>query len=169
MPRSVSDTPTTPHFDFLYGSFVISKWHIPYLSTTMSLAAAADALHLATDLPGAEEIAWRLDELYQRDIDWPRVERQIVPYLNNREVPQFFNSITIALLPFDPDGTSLAEDFDQAHEWHPPDFTSPERFNNQTTIGPIRLGYWEIGRSLQTQVFTVDRFAGTPTRSSRLQ
>ena len=35
---------------------------------------------------------WRLDELYQREIDWPRVERKIVPYLHATDQPQFFNA-----------------------------------------------------------------------------
>ena len=76
----VDDVPETPHFDFLYGRYHLSSWLIPYFSTTMSLRDAATSLRLA-DFPGSDDITWRLDELYQREVDWPRVERQIVPYL----------------------------------------------------------------------------------------
>jgi hypothetical protein len=162
MARAVNDVPATPHFDFLYGSFVLSKWHIPYLSTTMSLADAADCLRLATELPGAEDIAWRIDELYQRDIDWPRVGRQIVPYLNNREVPQFFNSITIALLPYDSNTTELLPAFADSQIWNPPTFKEASRFAKQVEIGPLRLGYWDSWDSSQDAGFNSGQLRWNP-------
>lgn len=144
MPRrSITDVPSTPHFDFLTGTFALSHWKIPYIATTMAMEDAAASLNLATDLPGSEQIAWRLDELYQRDIDWPRVERQIVPYLNNLEVPQFFNSITIALLPFDTESGMLIGDFADEERWQAPKLEAAERFEKVIEVGPIVLGFWE--------------------------
>lgn len=140
--RTVKDTPSTPHFDFIFGAYTLSAWTVPYFSTTMSLRDAAQSLRLATDFPGAERIQWRLDELYQRDINWPRVERKIIPYLKDSENPQFFNALTIALLPLRPN-TDLRRQFSAYDDWSPPDLENPERFDKQVKIGPISFGYWE--------------------------
>jgi hypothetical protein len=47
--------------------------------------------------------------LFQRDISWERVETDILGYLNNPTRPQFFNALTVALLPSHAD--SLGGDF----------------------------------------------------------
>ena len=140
--RVVEDVPATPHFDFLYGRYHLSSWVIPYFSTTMPLKHAADSLGLATDLAGSDDVVWKLDELYQREVDWPRVERRIVPYLRATEQPQFFNALTIALLPR---GQSLSEmryAFDAGRAWRPPLLSQPDRFQKTVTVGPIACGYW---------------------------
>ena len=142
--RTVRDVPATPHFNFLYGSFQLSKWRIPYLSTTVTIKDAAESLNLTSELPGAEAIQWRLDELFQRDIDWPRVEQQVVPYLRNPEEPQFFNSITVALLPFDNTTGELKDSFSENGNWDPPPLMEGEsRFAKSIEIGPVSIGFWE--------------------------
>ena len=142
--QSVQDVPTTPHFNFLYGAFQLSKWTIPYLSTNLTVHDAANSLNLTSELPGAENIRWAIDELFQRDIDWPRVEQQVLPYLRNAEEPQFFNSITVALLPFDGTTGELRESFSNHGSWRPPPLTDGDaRFEKQMTIGPVSLGFWE--------------------------
>lgn len=138
----IKDVSATKNFDFLYGSFRLSKWEIPYFATTISLKDAAADLRLTYEIPGAEDIEWNLDELYQRDIDWPRVERQIVPYLRNAEIPQFFNSITIALLPYDTAHGRLADRFDSATHWTPPDLTDSDSFAKTINVGPVAIGTW---------------------------
>ena len=146
--RHIKQLPTTPAFHFLSGAFNLSKWKIPYFSTSMQLEEAAKSLHLATELPGSESINWQIQELYQRDIDWPRVERDILPYLNNREQPQFFNSITIALLPFDDDRRELLPNFEAPHSWEPPSLdNAEERFQKTLRVGPISLGFWDAWNS----------------------
>lgn len=140
--RVVVDTPATPHFDFLYGRYHLSSWVIPYFSTTMSLRDAATSLRLAAEFPGSDDVEWKLDELYQREVDWPRVERRIVPYLRATEQPQFFNALTIALLPT---GHSLADTqhaFAAQREWRPPALAEADRFPKILTVGPITCGYW---------------------------
>lgn len=141
--RSVEDVPATSHFDFLYGSFGLSRWTIPYFATTVSMREAAEDLHLTTEIPGAEDINWRIEELYQRSIDWPRVEGGIVPYLRNSEVPQFFNSITIALLPYDGESASLVSEFGDSYAWAPPELSDPSRFAKTLAVGPVAMGFWE--------------------------
>ena len=140
--RIVVDTPSTPHFDFLFGRYRLSPWVIPYFSTIIPIRDAAASLRLAADFPGSDDVMWRLDELYQREIDWPRVERKIVPYLHATDQPQFFNALTIALLPLEKDLSALDRCFGNAHEWLAPDLKDAERFEKTLTAGPIKCGFW---------------------------
>ena len=140
--RVVHDIPATPHFDFIYGRYRLSSWAIPYFSTLMPIRKAAASLRLTADLPGSDDVMWRLDELYQREIDWPRVERQILPYLHAHEQPQFFNALTIALLPIGKSLSNVRQAFDPSQEWRPPRLDDPDRFAKRITVGPITCGYW---------------------------
>ena len=140
--RVVEDIPATPHFDFLYGRYHLSSWIIPYFSTIVSLRDTADSLRLAADFPGSDEVQWRLDELYQREVDWPRVERRIVPYLRATEQPQFFNALTIALLPTGHSLSDTEHAFSADRNWRPPRLAEEDRFQRILTIGPISCGYW---------------------------
>jgi hypothetical protein len=151
--RAVEDVPATSHFDFLYGTFGLSKWKIAYFATTVTMREAANDLHLTAEIPGAEGIQWHIDELYQRNIDWPRVEGGIVPYLRNPEVPQFFNSVTIALLPFDSETGELVPEFGENHSWAPPELFNPDRFKKISNVGPIAFGHWESWKSPDDQEF----------------
>ena len=140
--RVVHDIPATPHFDFIYGRYRLSSWAIPYFSTLMPIKQAAASLRLTADLPGSDDVMWRLDELYQREVDWPRVERQIIPYLHAVEQPQFFNALTIALLPIGRSLSSVKQAFDPTRDWNPPRLDDPDRFGRRLTVGPITCGYW---------------------------
>lgn len=140
MSRVARDVQSTPHFAFLHGAYQLSHWHVPYFSLTMSVEEAAENLHLTSDIPGSETIGWRLDELYQRDLDWRRVEKTIVKYLQNPAVPQFFNSLTIALLPYDDLKGELVSGFDAAAFDPPPiDLDVAKTLE----VGPISLGFWD--------------------------
>ena len=137
------DTPATPHFDFLYGRYHLSSaWTIPYFSTTIPLDHVAEHLKLAVDFPGSDQLRWRLDELYQREVDWPRVERSIVPYLRASDQPQFFNALTIALLPMDEGASSVPYTFDNSVTWKPPTLDHSDQFGKLLNVGPISCGFW---------------------------
>ncbi len=140
--RIVVDTPATPHFDFLFGRYRLSPWVIPYFSTIIPIRDAAASLRLAVDFPGSDDVRWRLDELYQREIDWPRVERKIVPYLHATDQPQFFNALTIALLPMEKDISALDRCFGNEQGWLAPELKNAERFGKTLTAGPITCGFW---------------------------
>ncbi|MCA8914670.1 MAG: hypothetical protein KDB90_04590 [Planctomycetes bacterium] len=146
-PRKPASTiRKTPNFDFLYGRYSHSKIRIPYFQVNMTFADAASYLKLVNEMPGASAMDWRIEELFQRDIDWGRVEKRIAPYLKQSEQPQFFNSITIALLPFR-DGSLRTYD---EGPWATPDLEEKTQFmgpngedeKRYKSFGPIRGGYW---------------------------
>lgn len=140
--RVVEDIPATPHFDFLYGRYHLSSWVIPYFSTTMSLRDAATNLRLATDFPGSDDVKWKLEELDKREVDWPRVECRIVPYLRATTQPQFFNALTIALLPAGHSLSDTQQAFATQRKWRPPALAAADRFPKVLTVGPVTCGYW---------------------------
>lgn len=93
-----------PHYSplrpILRGEFSVSRARIPYFSTVLRLDEAAKELELVEQMPSDLRQKWRLEELFQREIDWERVRNEIVDqYLRRVEKLQFFNSITVALLP----------------------------------------------------------------------
>ena len=157
MSRIINEpVPSTPNFDFLHGEFGMGMWRIPYFATTLSFEEAAQHLQSPNDIPGGENIRWSISELYQRNIDWRRVSRQIAPYLRAADVPQFFNSITIALLPYNRSDLRIAESLDEG-SWHPPELESPEIYKKQLDIGPMRFGFWDLWTSYEDPGFVSGR------------
>lgn len=138
-PSPATSVRKTPNFDFLFGKYSRSNITIPYFQVNMTFSDAASYLSLVSDMPGSSSMEWRIEELFQRDIDWTRVQRKIVPYLKQNNNPQFFNALTIALLPFQ--GSSLT-DF-TASSWKTPNLEEESRFAQRTSFGPIRCGFWQ--------------------------
>ncbi len=96
------EVPYTELRPLLCGSFSISKSEIPYFQTIMTLEEVTKQLELVEDLPSDLRSHWRLEELFQREIDWERVNRELVDgYLRRPDKLKFFNSLTVALLPLD--------------------------------------------------------------------
>ena len=144
MSRFIKDIPSTPHFDFVYGKYDLGNWTIPYFSTVMNLLDVANSLKLACDFPGQQLEELSIEELYQRDIDWSRVENKIVPYLKAEDIPKFFNSITVVLMPYDSGENSFANI--DSTSWKPPGVDNPSRFEPNGKIknfGPFSFGYWD--------------------------
>lgn len=133
------EIPGTAHFDFVYGRFQLSSWSIPYFCTTMTARQAADSLKLVHEFPGWEENNWTLEELFQREIDWRRVTQRIVPYLKNRDHPQFFNSITVALLP--QLGGRIVS-YEEEGLRAPPLQSGIGATEHTVAAGPLNVGYW---------------------------
>lgn len=61
-----------------------------------------DLIGLVSEIPGSEK--WPVRQLFQRDIDWARVENEIMPYFTQKYRVKFFNPITVAALPIDVGG-----------------------------------------------------------------
>lgn len=89
----------TPPVVYLRGKFSLWKFVIPYFSSVIPLGFARDKFALIEDIPDEERIEWSLEELFQREVSWERVKNELVPYLRSENQPQFFNALTIALLP----------------------------------------------------------------------
>lgn len=86
---------------FVPGTYHLSQvGQVPYFSAVMPLQDLVEQIKLVEDIPEESRLAWSLEELFQRDIDWDRVENDIVNgYLRDQNKLSFFNSLTIALLP----------------------------------------------------------------------
>jgi len=90
---------STPEIVFLKGGVSLAAYSIPFFTTNVPLEFAANYFKLFEELPQADTGEWTLEELFQRDISWERVDREILAYLKSTTRPQFFNALTVALLP----------------------------------------------------------------------
>ena len=129
-------------FAFLYGAFDLPGWTLPYLSLAMTFEDTADSLKTTYDLPEADQQEWTLEGLFQRDISWPRIDADIIPYLRSTSDPAFFPSITVAMLPYDKDRNRMLPDFSADHNFKAPDNTN-DLLQKKVTVGPITLGWYE--------------------------
>ena len=145
-PSAATTVRKTPNFDFLFGRYSHSAVSIPYFQVNMTFNDAASYLSLVSDMPGSSSMEWRIEELFQRDIDWARVQNKIVPYLKQDKNPQFFNALTVALLPFK---DSTLTDFSDG-DWKSPTLEEEERFfDKAVSFGPIRCGFWQHWESIE--------------------
>jgi DGQHR domain-containing protein len=130
----------SPEFDFIAGRYADSSSPVAYFVTVMKYREAASSLRLVSDLPGSSALDWKIEELYQREVDWNRVNRRIIPYLRQANAPQFFNAITVALLP--QVGGRISGMTEQG--WAAPPLKDAEQFSAGCikTLGPITCGYW---------------------------
>jgi len=129
-------------FAFLYGAFDLPGWTIPYLSMAITFEETAASLKTTYDLPEADQQEWTLEGLFQRDISWPRIDAEIIPYLRSTADPAFFPSITVAMLPYDKDRNIMLDDFGEEHEFRAPDHNN-EQLGKELTVGPIKLGWYQ--------------------------
>ena len=98
-----AESPYTPWFMFVEGTYRLGGEALPYFSLTIQVKEAARFLSLARDVVFSPSATVTLEELFQRDLDEKRVRDTIIPYLKSPGKVKFFNSLTIALLPSDPD------------------------------------------------------------------
>lgn len=88
---------------FVPGIYTLSQLgQVPYFSAVMPLEDIVNQIELVEEIPEEARIAWSIEELFQRDINWDRVQNELVNgYLKDQNKLNFFNSLTIALLPQD--------------------------------------------------------------------
>lgn len=93
----------------LHGEYSLSKAAIvPYMSVNLPIEQAINLLKTYDQVPPSLDQKWSLEELYQREIDYQRIDHQIVNgYLRDSGKIKFFNSITVALFPRGPTGAVL--------------------------------------------------------------
>ena len=148
-----AEVPATNTMNFLAGAFALGKWRIPYFSTTLSFREAAEDLLLTNEMPGTDKIRWTVSELYQRDIDWARVQNDILRYLIDTNQPQFFNSITVALLPFSDKDSQPATHFSAGSAWQAPKLPNQDSYAKVVSVGPITLGFFSDWTSYNDRSF----------------
>lgn len=93
----------TPEVLYLRGQFHLWQYRIPYYLCAVPWDFARTRFTLIDELPSSAREEWSLSELFQREIDWKRIKTELVKYLKSETQPQFFNALTIALLPKDGD------------------------------------------------------------------
>lgn len=69
-----------------------------------------DSITLISNIPGSE--TWDVRDLFQRDVDSERVEKQILPYFKDETKVKYFNPLTLILLPVDDSGSSIIKDLE---------------------------------------------------------
>lgn len=83
---------------------------VPYFMALMDLKRVTNELKTHEEVSPSLETKYNLVELFQRNIDPDRVQREIVEgYLKNPNKLKFFNSLTIVLLPKDQAGNIQKE------------------------------------------------------------
>ena len=84
-----------------FGAFVVGEYQVPYMTSVLSFRQVQEYLNLVTEDNRYAEQDWKLEELFQRDVDPDRVVEISETYLNpsKLERPRFFNSLTVVLRP----------------------------------------------------------------------
>jgi len=131
----------TQALTFLKGEYSLSKYRVTYYVSPVSFDFLASRFSLIEELPGVEHIDWTLSELFQRDISWERVDKEIVKYLKNNTQAQFFNALTVALLPR---GEKLfADKYQSDNTIHPS--IAGESLEETVQIGGIQIALYPDG------------------------
>ncbi|WP_298332365.1 DNA sulfur modification protein DndB [Asticcacaulis sp.] len=104
-----------PHYTearpILCGTINLAGSEIPFFQAMMPIGEVVKQLDLVENLPSDLRAKWRLEELFQREIDWERVKEDLVKgYLKRPNKLKFFSTLTVALLPLDENGM-LAGDY----------------------------------------------------------
>jgi len=133
--QTTRDESITATKKVLTGRFALSKAIVPYFVGTLSLEDACRDLRLVEDLPLKERSDWTIEELFQRDLDWGRVERELVNnYLRKPDKRAFFNALTVVLLPLKDGAIGRAHD-DIEVRWPDEDPFGDERYNSTADRG----------------------------------
>ena len=131
----------TPEILFLKGDFSLWNYHIPYFSSVVPAKFIADKFKLIDDIPDSERMEWSLEELFQRDISWERIEKELVTYLKSENRPQFFNALTIALLPAS--GHGFAGEYTSSKKYSP---MADSELETPIQVGGIQIQYYSGSR-----------------------
>lgn len=132
-----TNTDFTQEVTFLKGQYSLWRYSIPYFSSVVDISFAKKYLHLVDDIPQSETINWSIHELFQRDVAWDRVNKEIASYLRNETRPQFFNALTIALIPKNGVG------FEGVYEDGDYEKLQDEYLEAPTEVGGIQIYYYK--------------------------
>ena len=137
---------------FIPGEFTLSNGEsLPYYAAVMPLEDLVKQIMLVEDLPQEVLLDWSLEELFQRDISWDRVNSDLVDrYLNDQDKLSFFNSLTIALLP--KRGLTIEESYGEPDS----EFEGREEGWDRIDVGNICIQFL-TGQDLGVIQWNVDR------------
>lgn len=98
----------------LVGEYTLSKTtRVPYVLASMPILRVVKELKAFDQIPASLDATWSLRELYQRDIDYDRIKKEIVNgYLKADQKLKFFNALTFVFFPRNDDGTFTGEFLD---------------------------------------------------------
>lgn len=147
IPEPINKTQDLP---FVWGSFGLNSWTIPYFSMTMEIKEAAKFLRLASELPNEKSRDFNIEELFQRNIDWGRVEKSITPWLQDSRNPQFFSALTVVLIPYSKESKSLVYSEIQQNQWDPPSLEA-NLTGKKIQSGPINIEFFRDFQEFGTQ------------------
>lgn len=102
MSIDVPDVAVMPQrgpFVYLGGGFAYGETGVPYFAISMTVADLVSSIKLPNEIPVSRDRPIRIDELFQRERNEERVERDIASYLRRQDELKFFNSLTVALFP----------------------------------------------------------------------
>jgi DGQHR domain-containing protein len=119
---------STQTMSVLFGVFDLSAYRVPFMSSVLSLRNVAEWFSLVTDNPKYAKQDWTVEELFQREVDLERARSIATIYLAPQASrPQFFNSLTVVLLPTEGVPTPELE----------------VKSDHLLSIGPIAISYSE--------------------------
>jgi len=96
-PPSISKSVYQQIFHGIFGQFGTgANTRIFYVQTAIKFRDL-EKIKLISDIPGSEK--WSIKELFQREVDTKRVEKEIVPYFRDTKKVKFFSPLIITLLP----------------------------------------------------------------------
>ena len=73
-----------------------------------------ERISLVGEIEGSDR--WPVRDLFQRDVDSERVERDLLPWLQDAEQVKFFNPLTLALVPVDPTSHAIPKEIPRLEE-----------------------------------------------------
>lgn len=138
---------------FFKGGFELGQTSVTYFSTCLQARQLTSMLQLPSQLPVDPANPIRLEELFQRELDIDRVTDKIVPYLRNESHLKFFNALTVALLPLEPENPRrLARKYPSDAALAPPGVSDWPC----TSIGPITVSHQEGNENLGYLTWNLD-------------
>lgn len=136
------DPDRSPEIRYLKGGFNLGRSSVPFFSACLEARSIVELLCLPSQIPFDPERPIDLEELFQRELDEQRVEKEIVPYLKREQKLRFFNALTVVLMPLDlQNRRRLAERYPRESGITPRAQNSTEL--TSTEIGPILLQHHE--------------------------
>ena len=134
MISNITPPEMTPPVTYLRGEYALQNYKTPYYSAVLSMKFVVEKFSLIEEIQGEESIEWSIEELFQRDVSWDRIDSELVMYIRDKNRPQFFNALTVALLPVGDKG--LADHYEKAEKYKDLD---EDGLDESVQIGGVQL------------------------------